>query len=133
MPPQNFESMEFLRYSKGQHYRAHQASREGTLSQRNSRDKLDSRLNESSHHTSRRGSILLYVRRFLISKHLPTQIWPTRPLGTYPQQYVKTESETAISVTIVGAEGDCGWSMILSRLDARLLARRITQCLEASK
>ena len=68
-----------------------------------------------------------------MAKHLSSVIWPTRPLGTYPQQYVMTESETAISVTIVGEEDGVGWSMLLSRLDARLLARRITQCLEASK
>lgn len=64
-----------------------------------------------------------------MGKHLPTVIWPTRPMGVRPQQYVRTADESNVEVTFVIAAGEA-WAVRLSRHDARMLARRLNQCLD---
>lgn len=58
-------------------------------------------------------------------------VWPTRPIGTYPQMYVRAKDEL-IDIATFNAEGKDGWGFSLTRKDARLLARRINQCLDAT-
>lgn len=58
-------------------------------------------------------------------------VWPIRPLGTYPQIYVRADGEL-VNIVIVNRGEEEGWSLAISRRDARLLARRINQCLDAT-
>src|ERR1039458_8190944 len=77
----------------------------------------------------------LCAGRFLISKHLSSVIWPTRKVGVYPQTYVRTRDAESLHISHFYTEDSGEWpcSFTLTRGEARLLARRITQCLEASK
>ncbi len=58
-------------------------------------------------------------------------IWLTRPIGAYPQIYVEAKGEL-IDITSFAVEGSDGWGFALTRQEARLLARRINQCLDAT-
>ena len=59
----------------------------------------------------------------------PSTIWPVRQVGVYPNYYVQTEDDDRIS--IASADGGMYMTAILmSRKDARLLAKRINQCLD---
>lgn len=64
-----------------------------------------------------------------MAKHRPTIVWPTRPLGSYPQQYVRTADDENLELSFHVEHRD-GWAVKLSRRDARMLARRINQCLD---
>lgn len=75
-------------------------------------------------------------------------VWQTRPIGAYPNQQVRAEGEeielsfmweglVTRSVlrysTMTGTNGTCSDSIKLSRRDARLLAKRINQCLDETR
>lgn len=65
-----------------------------------------------------------------MAKHRPTVVWPTRRLGSYPQQYVRTADEQTLELSFHTEAEFAGWAVKLSRRDARMLARRINQCLD---
>lgn len=67
-----------------------------------------------------------------MAKHLPTTIWPAKKMGTYPNVYVRTADDK--NITILLADGSPEVSGLkLPRQTAKMLARRINECLEASK
>lgn len=57
-------------------------------------------------------------------------IWPSRPLGTYPQTYVEAKDGGMVDVSFYPVEGESGIGILLTRHHARMLARRINQCLD---
>lgn len=74
--------------------------------------------------------------------------WQTRPVGTYPNQQVRPEGEEIeLSFmweglnthtvhnfsTMTGHNGTCSEVITISRRDARLLAKRLIQCLEETR
>lgn len=60
----------------------------------------------------------------------PGTAWFLRPPPTYPNGYVTTESGDEIQVVFSEREGSSPAAMYMSRRDARLLAKRINQCLD---
>jgi hypothetical protein len=59
--------------------------------------------------------------------------WPIKFPGRYPQVYVDCTADDQVTLTAFEAEdGRCSGFISLSRHDARLLARRINQCLDAT-
>ena len=68
-----------------------------------------------------------------MGRHRPTIIWPTKQMGVYPQIYVRTEDENRISFVYHHEKGQEGFGFKLPRRHARLLARRINQCLDETK
>lgn len=64
-------------------------------------------------------------------KHLPGVIWSTRLKG--PHQIVSTSSLAKIKISFMPGDGRDGLSFFLLRKDARLLAKRINQCLNETK
>lgn len=64
-----------------------------------------------------------------MAKHLPGVIWSFWKPGTPRNGWVRTYSR--VSIEIVLPEG--GLTVYMSRHNARLLARRISQCLDATK
>lgn len=71
-----------------------------------------------------------------MSKRRPgrTSVWPTRRLGVYPQTYVQVarDDEDMIEVSRFPTPGD-GIALLFSRSEARLLARRINECLDRTR
>jgi hypothetical protein len=65
-----------------------------------------------------------------MSERRRSGIWSTRPIGVYPTAYVSSEDED-IRISYHPEPGD-GWSVDMTRADARLLAKRLNQCLDAS-
>lgn len=65
-----------------------------------------------------------------MARHRPSVIWPTRKIGVYPQAYVRTANEKEIWIDFFPVEGGEGGSIKIGRRDARLLARRINECLD---
>lgn len=68
-----------------------------------------------------------------MSKHLPSVVWTSRNRFDIPYQAVRTHSKTEIVISIMPGHGENGIGFKLSRLEARMLARRINQCLDATK
>lgn len=74
-----------------------------------------------------------------MANHKPGSIWSLRGPGDTINAYVRTTAPTPTTPTeiaIVGPAGEHGvqyTEIILSRKDARLLAKRIQQCLEDTK
>ncbi len=68
-----------------------------------------------------------------MSKHLPTHIWPIKPVGKYPQVYVRTNNNQSIRCMYHEQSDQEGIGFVLTRRDARLLAKRLNQCLNKSK
>lgn len=71
-----------------------------------------------------------------MAKHWPGAIWQLRRMHNDPERsqgFVRTEDEKFIQIQYRWKVGH-GWQTLsLPRADARLLARRIEQCLEATK
>lgn len=65
--------------------------------------------------------------------HKPSSIWPTRPLGVYPQQYVRTLDEDHIGVSFHATLNGLGREVRLTRHEARMLARRLNECLDDTR
>lgn len=62
-------------------------------------------------------------------------VYPTRPIGVYPNQWVRAIDDTieiAFADETTRQTGD-GWRVSLSRADARLLAKRLNQCLDETR
>lgn len=69
-----------------------------------------------------------------MAKHLPATVWATYPADRYPYAYVTTASPSEVEIVFFAGNGDyAGTSFVLSRRHAKLLARRINQCLEETK
>lgn len=65
-----------------------------------------------------------------MAKHRPTVVWGIRKLGQ--DGYVRTRDTKTIELCFPDGDGMV-LCVPLSRADARLWARRITQCLEGTK
>ena len=66
-----------------------------------------------------------------MAKYLPSVIWSTRLKGAH--QIVSTASLAKIKISFMPGDGKDGLSFLLLRKDARLLAKRINQCLDETK
>lgn len=62
----------------------------------------------------------------------PSSIWSLRHPGTYPNAWVRTIEGDRIEVTQVASADFALGRLVLSRRDARLLARRLNECLDAT-
>ena len=68
-----------------------------------------------------------------MSKHKPTTVWMTRLDSKKPYQTVRTRMDGEIAIAFFpGNRGD-GFGVTIRRRDARMLARRINQCLDDTK
>ena len=68
-----------------------------------------------------------------MAKHKPGVIWPTRIGVAAASQIVSTESTNLLKISFFPGYGRDGLSVSISRRDARLLAKRINQCLDYTK
>lgn len=68
-----------------------------------------------------------------MGKHLPSTVWATYPIGKYPYAYVATEGEKNVSINFFPDDSGVGAGISLTRAHARLLAKRINQCLDETK
>ena len=59
-------------------------------------------------------------------------VWVTRIAPNYPTTYVEAVDETVV-LTHFDVEDSYARSTVLSRSEARLLARRINQCLDETR
>jgi hypothetical protein len=62
----------------------------------------------------------------------PSTIWILRKIGAPTNGGVRTTEDDRISILYYGEDADRAQSIILSRKDARLLAKRINQCLDST-
>jgi len=65
-----------------------------------------------------------------VSKHKPCVIWQTRLDGKGPYQWTQTASKSDVWIGFMPGNKEPGFKVRMSRRDARLLAKRITQCLD---
>ena len=63
----------------------------------------------------------------------PGVIWSLRRPGVYPNAWVRTADFDLIAIQHCPSSGSPGPVLLLSRKDARLLAKRINQCLDRTK
>lgn len=68
-----------------------------------------------------------------MAKHLPTSVWASRKPCTYPNAYVRTRDRESLYIAIIAEVNTFDASFNISRRDARLLAKRINECLDATK
>jgi len=64
-----------------------------------------------------------------MAKHEPGAMWAVKPIGKYPQAYVKTFNKAELHIQIL-VSSTSGTSFVLDRQMARMLAKRINQCLD---
>jgi hypothetical protein len=62
-----------------------------------------------------------------MGQHLPSTVWALR---SDAKTYVRTNSPDSLFISVFENSGQAGF--IISRRDARLLAKRINQCLDAT-
>lgn len=62
-------------------------------------------------------------------RHEPCVVWPIRRIGVYPQWIVKTHDVDTLEIQCFPDAGD-GVGLRISRKDARMLAKRLNQCLD---
>ena len=60
-------------------------------------------------------------------------IWPVREIGKYPNFYVETEPTGYLKITAAAGVGQMNSGFRITRRHARLLAKRINQCLDGTK
>lgn len=65
--------------------------------------------------------------------HLPGTLWSLRGPGVGPQPHVRTADERTLVLTWPAGESGYAYELRINRRDARLLARRINQCLDATR
>lgn len=68
----------------------------------------------------------------MIPNRAPSTVWLTRRLGVYPQAQVTTAPNDMIDVMYFATAETAPQWIGLPRKDARLLAKRISQCLDAT-
>lgn len=64
-----------------------------------------------------------------MARHRPSVVWMMRPLGVYPNGYVRTCDSSKLDIVLDTYQAE-RLAFTLPRRDARLLAKRILQCLE---
>ena len=67
-----------------------------------------------------------------MGKHLSSATWCTRITDTLPYQTVKTVDNNRVNIAFFPGNSGNGLGFIISRKDARLLAKRINSCLDHS-
>lgn len=67
-----------------------------------------------------------------VPSRAPGSLWMMRYPQTYPNGYVRTIDNERIVIAQFENDTDIGQSMVLDRKDARLLAKRINECLDAT-
>jgi hypothetical protein len=67
-----------------------------------------------------------------MTKH-KNSVWLTKPVGTYPYGIVRTFDKKHISVGLCLKKGDYIANLLFTRREARMLAKRINQCLDDTK
>lgn len=67
-----------------------------------------------------------------MAKHNWDKVWAIRSHDVLPQGYVSTNDKSTLVLLYYDKKG-CITQWVLPRRDARLLARRILQCLEETK
>lgn len=69
-----------------------------------------------------------------MAKHLPSVVWALRRYkdGQYPRVYVATAGREHICIDLYNGD-PIGHAVTLKRQDARMLARRINECLDATR
>lgn len=67
-----------------------------------------------------------------MARHLPTVAWHTHLDWKRPYQAVRTHDENTLIISIMPGNRADGVGFKISRKDARLLARRIEQCLKGT-
>jgi hypothetical protein len=65
-----------------------------------------------------------------VAKHLASTVWCTRLSTGAPYQTVQTVNKWMLKIGFMPGGGNNGVAMNISRKDARLLAKRINQCLD---
>ena len=68
-----------------------------------------------------------------MAKHKPWAEFPVSKIGTYPQYYVSTEDTKHLKIIAYKSSGLDGLGFIISRQKARMLVKRINQCLDDTK
>ena len=68
-----------------------------------------------------------------MGKHVPYFFWSCREIGNYPQAYVQTIDSKHIQISHYKIKGMRGIAINMPRGLARLLAKRINQCLDKTK
>lgn len=68
-----------------------------------------------------------------MARHEPGKIWALRRTGKFPNGWVETENEKEIRLGYQHDQLGYRGGFICSRPDARLFAKRILECLEATK
>jgi len=66
-----------------------------------------------------------------MAKHEPTMTWMLRSAGKYPNGWIETENDKEILIAYAADQLEFE-RIICSRSDARLFAKRILACLEAT-
>ena len=66
-----------------------------------------------------------------MSKHI-NAVWPVHEIGKYPNYYVRTEPTHDLAIFAATGNG-MQEGFRITRRGARLLARRINQCLDSTK
>ena len=68
-----------------------------------------------------------------MAKFMPGAIWCTRLDEKRTYQIVRTADPKHLRISFFPGQNRDGYAITIHRTDARLLARRIMQCLEATK
>ena len=68
-----------------------------------------------------------------MSKHKPSVVWLTSFPNRYPWAQVQTASRSTIAIRVTIYPGSFVHNFTVSRRFARLLAKRINQCLDDTK
>lgn len=68
-----------------------------------------------------------------MSNRAPSTVWGLRDLSKYPNGYVRTtEADDGIELVYFTAPGAYAQVITMTRADARLLAKRINECLDST-
>lgn len=59
--------------------------------------------------------------------------WVVNKIGTYPQLYVEPYNLSNIKISFFPSKDTTGVGIVLPRNKAKILAKRITQCLDETK
>jgi len=68
-----------------------------------------------------------------MAKHKPTVVYCTHKVGVYPYASIATHDTKSVRIGIWPGKGKLGFTFALTRQFAKMLARRINQCLEDTK
>ncbi len=66
-------------------------------------------------------------------RHEPATFWSVKKIGIYPNSYVQTTEDNKISISLFHEKDADGAGFKIDRRFARLLSKRINQCLDETK